>query len=200
MIRVNVGCGPSPTPGWINLDNSPSVRLRSLPVGRLLSPERRAVWRAAREHGIQYGSARRLPFPAASVDAIYSSHMLEHLFRDDARRFVAECRRVLVPGGTLRLAVPDLAGLTQRYAVERDADRLVASLMLVDERRGVARRLVRFAGHRWMYDTDSLTMLLVQAGFVDVRGLPAGATTISDPGALDLREREEDSLYVEARR
>jgi hypothetical protein len=31
-IRLNVGCGLSPTPGWLNFDNSPSVRVAGWPV------------------------------------------------------------------------------------------------------------------------------------------------------------------------
>ncbi len=31
-IKVNVGCGLSPTPGWLNFDNSASVRVARWPV------------------------------------------------------------------------------------------------------------------------------------------------------------------------
>ena len=49
-----------------------------------------------------------------------------------------------------------------------------------------------------MYDEGSLCALLKDAGFVEARALPPGQTTIANPGALNLREREEESLYVEA--
>ena len=61
---------------------------------------------------------------------------------------------------------------------------------LVDDRRQ----------HRWMYDGASLAKLLQDKGFVDVTVLPAGKTGIADPGELNLREREDESAYVEARR
>ena len=36
-MRINVGCGSTPTPGWENFDNSPSVLLARVPhAGRLL--------------------------------------------------------------------------------------------------------------------------------------------------------------------
>jgi hypothetical protein len=49
-----------------------------------------------------------------------------------------------------------------------------------------------------MYAASSLIRLLERHGFGDARELPAGQTTIPDPGPLDLREREEESVYVEA--
>jgi hypothetical protein len=53
---------------------------------------------------------------------------------------------------------------------------------------------------RWMYDAASLMRLLERHGFRDAKELPPGETTIPDPGALNLREREEESVYVEAKR
>jgi SAM-dependent methyltransferase len=49
------------------------------------------------------------------VDAIYHSHVLEHLSHGDARRLTAECLRVLKSGGVLRVVVPDLEGVARLY-------------------------------------------------------------------------------------
>ncbi len=51
-----------------------------------------------------------------------------------------------------------------------------------------------------MYDGDSLAKLVLEAGFADVLVVPAGSTRITDPGKLDLAERAEESVYVEALR
>jgi predicted SAM-dependent methyltransferase len=199
VLRINVGCGGSPTPGWVNLDNSPSVLLRRLPVGELLNEARRGVWSAARAHGVRYGSALRLPFRDGSADVVYSSHMMEHLSQRNATRFLRECHRILAPGGVLRIVVPNLRVFVDDYVGDGDADRLMNRLMVIDERRRVA-RLSRFAGHRWMYDERSLTARIAAVGFDDIVVVPSGSTTIGDHGELDLREREEESIYVEARR
>jgi len=53
-------------------------------------------------------AARRLPLPNAAADVLYSSHMLEHLDRDEASTFLKEARRILRCGGIIRIAVPDL--------------------------------------------------------------------------------------------
>ena len=51
-----------------------------------------------------------------------------------------------------------------------------------------------------MYDGPSLLRLLTESGFSGARVVAAGETSIESPGPLDLREREDESVYVEARR
>jgi predicted SAM-dependent methyltransferase len=48
-----------------------------------------------------------LPLADGVADAVYSSHMLEHLFLEDAKAFLRECAWVTKPGGIIRLAPPD---------------------------------------------------------------------------------------------
>jgi hypothetical protein len=49
-----------------------------------------------------------------------------------------------------------------------------------------------------MYDGRSLSELLCNVGFANVSVMPPGKTSITDPGSLDLEERPEQSVYVEA--
>ncbi|MHC4834200.1 MAG: class I SAM-dependent methyltransferase [Planctomycetota bacterium] len=51
-----------------------------------------------------------LPFEDASTPWIHAFHVLEHLDLHEARAFLVECRRVLRPGGRLRVSTPDFAG------------------------------------------------------------------------------------------
>jgi predicted SAM-dependent methyltransferase len=212
-VRLNIGCGRSPTPGWINYDNSPSVRLARWPVLTrllvrvgLIDGHGLAFVEASRAHAIHYcDAARRIPHDDGSVDAIYASHMLEHLDRIEARSFLAECRRVLRPGATLRLAVPNLRNAAYNYLRLNDADGFLRHLQFdLDKPRGVVahlrRMLIGARGHHWMYDADSLMALVSGAGFADVELLREGCTRIADPGDLDLTEREFDSVCLEARR
>lgn len=48
------------------------------------------------------------PFADDSAQEIMASHILEHFTKADGRRFLAECYRVLAPGGQLHIAVPDM--------------------------------------------------------------------------------------------
>jgi len=50
--------------------------------------------------------AEPLPYPDASFDHVNSMHVLEHLHHP--LRFLLECKRVLKPGGTLHIEVPDV--------------------------------------------------------------------------------------------
>jgi SAM-dependent methyltransferase len=207
--RVNVGCGAPPTPGWDNLDNSLTVRLAALgPLPTLLqrlrfiSSEHLAFARTARAAPIKVAPATRLPYPDDSVEVVYSSHMIEHLDRTDATRFVTEAFRVLRRGGALRLVAPDLRMLVDEYTATGDADRFVAATRLAMPRpRGWRARLnyrLSLDRHAWMYDATTLLGLVEAAGFVDAAAIEPGTTRIADPGPLNLREREGESIYVEA--
>lgn len=213
MEKINVGCGMTPTAGWRNVDNSMSLRLSRFPLfanalGALgvLNGEQRAYIAFCRNAGIGYADAsRRLPFDDGSADVIYSSHMLEHLSRRKASGFLAEARRVLAPGGIIRIAVPDLALLAEKYRQSGNADAFVADTLMAYEppRTLVGRIRDLISGprhHLWMYDGPSLIKLLATNGFEDAAIVPAGTTTIPAPGELDLSEREGESVYVEARR
>jgi len=215
-VQINIGCGAAPTAGWINYDNSPAVWLAN---SRLFGA-RPATWAMrrlglldagnldfaafCRANGIRWADAvSRIPHATATVDAIYASHMIEHLDRREARLFLQECRRVLRPGGVLRLAVPDLSVTVRDYLYGGNADKFMEHLSLDLDKpqglRGKVRRL--FVGgrdHHWMYDGRSLCRLVASQGFDEVEVQPSGVTRIAEPGHLDLREREGDSVFVEA--
>ena len=212
LEKINVGCGTNPTPGWLNLDNSPSVLIARSPAlmtvlgaTGFLSGVRLTFAKAAEAGGIRWANAKRLPVADASAEALYSSHMVEHLDPGEMRSFLAEVRRVLVPGGILRLGVPDLAIMVRDYLATHDADRFIAATLMAREnprtlRDRVSALIMGHRGHAWMYDGPSLVQLLEREGFRGVVEVPAGETTIPAPGALDLHERAGETVYVEGRR
>jgi SAM-dependent methyltransferase len=202
-LRVNVGCGATPTPGWTNFDNSLTVVLAKLPFApAFLGPTRSAFVAEVRRGSVRRAQATLLPIADGSAEVLYSSHMLEHLARSNARRFLAEAKRVLSPRGVLRLAVPDLRIQVERYLRVGDADAFVDGTRLAADHSTTALARLRLfvAGvreHVWMYDAQSLTRLVASVGFSDVAVVPPGETRISDAAPLNLREREDESLYVE---
>lgn len=210
-INVNVGCGLSPTPGWLNLDNSPSVRFARLPIlhsvlraSGLLTDKSAELAELGRCGKIRYANAaRHIPCASGSVTAVYSSHMIEHLDRAEARGFLAEVRRVLRPGGVVRVAAPDLTRLVSDYLASRDADEFIAGSHLGLDRPAGLRAWMRWTvvgprHHLWMYDGESLARLLHETGFAEAAAVPPGSTKIATPGRLDLWERAAESVYVEA--
>lgn len=210
-MRVNIGCGMTPTAGWINFDNSLAVRLARRPLllnaltrARVLSKSSADLAVTAKSGNIRFADATRwIPCRDGSADVVYSAHMIEHLDRGEARRFLREVRRVLRPGGIVRLAAPDLALLAARYLSTGDADEFVEQTYLAQARPAGLVSRARYAvigprHHLWMYDGGSLCELLRSEGFAGAAVLPPGETTIADPGGLDLKERADESVYAEA--
>lgn len=213
MVQINIGCGQTPTKGWLNYDNSFSLRLSKFPalvnilarIG-LINQSQNAFIQFSRIHSIEYGDATKgLPLDDNSVDVLYSSHMLEHLDRHEASKFLNEAIRVLCSGGIIRLVLPDLQKMAQKYIETGDADAFVSSTHLTQPRpRTLAQRirilLVGTRHHQWMYDGASLTRLLEEHGFKEPTVLQPGETSIENVLNLDLCERKDVSVYVEAKK
>ena len=97
----------------------------------------------------------------------------------------------------------DLARLVKDYLTTGDADGFIADTHMSQARpAGLVPRmrsaLIGPRNHLWMYDGRSLSELLCNVGFANVSVMPPGKTNITDPGSLDLEERPEQSVYVEA--
>lgn len=210
MIRVNIGCGGTPTKGWFNFDNSFSILLSKFSFIIFLLDKNRIF----REH-IQFikfchdakikrlDAAKKLPFRSASIEVIYSSHMIEHLDKDVARKFLKECYRCLSTNGIIRIVVPDLRKIVNQYIIDGDADSFLKSTLLIMPRLRTLIDKIKFLAfgfrkHNWMYDEESLCKLLSEIGFINTNVLPPGITTIVEPGELNLFEREDGSIFIEA--
>ena len=194
-VRINVGCGKTPTPGWTNYDNSLSVKLARRPVlagfaTRFLLPQQADYVRYARNGGVKWADAtRHIPERDNSVEVVYSCHMLEHLTDAECAGYLREALRVLRPGGILRTAVPDVRYHVNRYLEDGDAETMISGLHVITPKATSLRQKLTYAAfgdrqhHQRMYDGPLL---------------PPGETRIPDPGALDLRERWPESVFVEA--
>ena len=211
MIRINIGCGQTPTKGWQNYDNSLSLRLAKIPILpnllgklRVLESSQCQFIQFSRENQIEYGDATKgLPLPDSSVDVIYTSHMLEHLDRNEADSFFKEVRRLLRPGGIIRIVVPCIKKLVEQYIKSADADAFIeTSLLCIPRPRSLEQKLrVLLVGtrhHQWMYDGNSLCALLHEHGFVNARVCARNESSIENHEPLDLDERGADSVCVEA--
>jgi len=89
---LNLGCGSRYRPEWVNVDLHPLAP--GILAHDLLLP---------------------LPFSDGSFDLVYHSHVLEHMDRFEAGKFIKECFRVCKPGGIIRVVVPDLENIAELY-------------------------------------------------------------------------------------
>ena len=209
-LRVNIGCGKSPTDGWLNMDNSISIKIANssllyffAKIFGLLNTKQLEYIEWIKSNKIQFANAiKNLPLKDSTVECIYTSHMIEHLSRDGVLSFLKEALRVLNSGGVLRIAVPDLNILLNEYLHSKDADQFMSSSAVqAPPIKTIKQKIQLFISgyrhHQWMYDGVSLSKLLREVGFRDVVVCKNGFTKILNPGKLNLYEREKQSVYVE---
>ena len=151
--RLHIGCGSNALRGWLNTD---------------LDPKRDQMFLDA---------TRRFPFADGVFDYIYSEHMIEHVSWSEGRAMLAECRRVLKPGGVIRLVTPDLKRLTHLLTGplsdldEAYLDYSVRTYRLPpgpSRAEHVVNHFMRAWGHQHIYDEASLREQLTAAGFASV--------------------------------
>jgi hypothetical protein len=153
-LRLNLGCGAYALPqavGWENWDDDP------------LTPADRHL------------HVPPIPVPDGAVAEIYMGHLLEHLEPVEADALLRECYRVLAPGATLGVVVPDTRWVLEQY-VRQSGQRVelpqgvfwelddldaVGSVFLYST--------IQDSRHRWSYDETTLRRALSRAGF-RVRG------------------------------
>jgi predicted SAM-dependent methyltransferase len=135
---------------------------------------------------------RPLPFADESVELIHSEHTLEHLSEEDGLRLLRECERVMKPTARLSIGVPDHGRLLHDYA--RGHGDLLDFFGLINPGGTPMEQVnaaLRQAGqHLYSYDAETLLKRLDQVGL-------EGRVREFDP-ELDSREREPETLYVEA--
>jgi SAM-dependent methyltransferase len=66
------------------------------------------------DYRFEQADVAELPFPDGSFEKAVAADLVEHLPDDTFRAMLAECRRVLVPGGTLSLYTPNPSHLIER--------------------------------------------------------------------------------------
>lgn len=136
--KLNLGSGPRPLPGYINVDyrEGPEVDL--------------------------VADIRRLPFEPGTVDEIFSAHLVEHFRENDlAKVILPYWRQLLKPGGTLRIVCPNWEASLRRY---QDGGLTFAEMKEVT----FGGQEYQGNDHFAMYSPETLTTVLEQAGFTQV--------------------------------
>ncbi len=171
-VRLHLGSAGNRLPGWVNID--------------LLRPGRKLE--------LYWDLRRGLPFKDHSVDAIFAEHLFEHLTYEQGVALMRGCSRVLVPGGVLRIGVPDLDRYVASYLGQDD---LIDRVRPGRPTRALALGEIFFLyGHRCMYDFETLERACMESGFPTVERSIFGQGRIKPcPDSLGHRH---ETLYVDA--
>ena len=162
-LKLHLGCNSIDFgPGWIHVDAADHPHV----------------------HKLQKDISRLDHFANNSASIIYASHVFEYFDRAQAQDVLRDWRRVLRPGGTLRLAVPDFGAVARLYVEEGngvDLDTFVGMLFgkwVLGEggERGSAGAngpasdvRGRAIYHRTAYDRPSLMKVLEESGFTNAK-------------------------------
>ncbi|HEY0404600.1 MAG TPA: methyltransferase domain-containing protein [Pyrinomonadaceae bacterium] len=175
-LCVNLGCGPAPMAGWVNVDISRGAGVD-------------VVW----------DLRRGLPFADESCSAIFCEHVIEHLSKEDGLRLLRESRRALQQGGVLRLSTPDAGRFLRSYAGDGEFLSHPEFPQAAETPIDRINMMMREDGqHLWVYDSASLLLLLRRAGFSACMEQQFGVSQHPRMQNIDTQGRAFESFYVEA--
>ena len=126
------------------------------------------------------------------MDYIYTSHLLEHLYKPKSKHLLEEAFRVLKPNGMIRVCIPDLEHAFKLYQEGKKDEAL--HLFFPDPEKDAG----EFNRHKYMYDYDMLHDMLDAIGFQDIRRCAYQEGQVPDLDQLD--NRPAITLFVEARK
>lgn len=175
--RLNWGCGGHTAPGWINVDVKEGSGI-----------------------DVTCDVLKGLPLATDSIDYAVSIHALPEIHFDDQVSVLTELKRVLRPGGVLRLGLPDLLKGVRAYergdrdyflVPDEDAASMGAKLVT---------QLIWYGYSRTLFTPEFAIELLGRAGFDRAVECRYRHTASSFPEIVELDNREPESLFVEARK
>ena len=152
-----------------------------------------------------------LPFDDGCLDWVYAEHLIEHVPLPVAIHWLGEVRRILAPGGLLRITTPDLAKYVEGYRAAQEGGggfyakhrrrlRMMRVGPAMPERKAfMFNQIFYLYGHRWIYDLDELRYAVSEAGFAPdaLRVCAFREGSRQDVAELDTTFRSDETIYVE---
>lgn len=182
-LSVNFGSGGYGLPGWINIDARSTHK----------------------DTYIAYDMRRPLPFKDNQVRRILAEHVIEHIdFRDDIPNVFKEFHRILQPGGTVRIIVPDAERFLSAYThrSEREFADLDWDLGNMPSDIYTPMHIINHIFHQggehlFAWDFETMAFALKRAGFDAIK--KQSFRVSDDPDlAIDRQQHAAYSLVVEA--
>lgn len=179
LTRIQYACGPKFLRDWVNIDCYPPGIMQ----------ERFGLTPA--DVYYQVDLSARQPFADQTFTLAFAEDFIEHLGQQDSLLFLGECRRVLMPGGVLRLSFPGLEGVLRRHFSTPEFDVL---------RKGVEDAYLHYE-HLHFYSREELSLVARHLGFSEVRFTGFGISDHEGLRGLETRNQQQDlNIYAELTR
>lgn len=173
---LDIGCGTNNSPKFVNLDYR-------------WTPQIDVCWDIVK---------KALPFPDNKFKGVYTEHCFEHIPFESFKKNMHEIYRVLAPGGTLRLIMPDgeiYLDIYQRRKQNENVkmpyeDGYISPMHRING-------IFRNHGHLFIYDFETVRIILEEAGFKHITKQKYKQGRDAEL-LRDTEYRSIESLYVEA--
>lgn len=161
--KYHLGCGTTFLKNWINIGY-----WSHLENGGLFNIDGAILL----NHDLRLG----IPAEDSSLEAVYHSHLLEHLNYKEGLSFIAEIHRVMQPNGLHRIIIPDLEAYAKAY-LSKD------SILLEKYREHILKNdheiyktpasifmgMLHNHEHKWGWDWETIKWALERQGFKDIK-------------------------------
>lgn len=182
LLKLNLGAGNNPIEGWINADIMP------------------------KDWNVLYIDIRKkMPFKNNTLDYIVSEHLIEHLLREDGKKMLKECFRILKKGGKIRISTPDIIFIASLYNKNNDNEyyikkitkRFLKNLYKKNCRPVfVINNAFYNWGHKFLYDEPLLVETLREIGFKDISREIYGKSKDKNLNKIESHEKGVGNIKV----
>ena len=225
---IHCGSGQNLRPGWLNTDQSQikDRQQQRAESGRLT----RFEGKMGSLYYLCHDATNTYPVDDGTFEWAYSEHFIEHLEPAAAVAWLADIRRVVEPGGLVRITTPDLRKYVSGYMDPGNRffaehwERLRPQLEQLlegaypssaDSKQAhhpggtappgpafMVNQIFHCWGHRWLYDFDELRRVAMLAGFESeaVAEREFNHGRLREVAGLDREARSDESIYVEIER
>lgn len=178
---LNMGSGTGVVDGFVNAD--------------FFRPR---FWRK-KAHKLSWQLDLRYPLQCKDdvFDGVYTSHTLEHLYPEHVANLLKEIRRIMKPGTTLRIVLPDLEKYILYYTKDNDKIDYKEFEKQFSSGCTAIRSLTQNSFHLSVWDFREIKKYLELAGFTNVKKRGFNESD-DDSLKIDIKKRDWESMYIEA--
>jgi predicted SAM-dependent methyltransferase len=170
--KINLGCGKVKLNSWINIDINPDADIiLDLKIG--------------------------LPFKDNSIQYIYSEHVFEHFTYDEGHRLLKECYRVLSDDGIMRISMPDLDYIIEKYLHDwKNQEWLTWPEYSFIQSKGMMLNIYfHWWDHKYLYNEEDLRNQLLNVKFKKIFRCEWSKSNC--PVLCNLETRQDSKLVIE---